>query len=135
VETKSGVPRRVLLRDLAIFQVKLILDGVKDIVLVQLSLIAAVVDVIFGGSRRGKLFYAVLRFSERFDLWLNLNRAAQGAEQNRDGLVGATPRGADGLITRIESLLRLLASFARRKWVLRRSAAENAGAAEVRPGA
>ena len=62
--------RVVTIRDFLIFQVKLILDGLKDIVLLQVSTVAVVLDVVSGAGRRPRLFYSVLRVSERFDLWL-----------------------------------------------------------------
>jgi hypothetical protein len=122
VQRRTGVPRTVLLRDLLILQLKLLLDGVKDVVLIQLSLVAGVIDLLFGGARRGRLFYAVLRLSERFDLWLNLHRAAQGAESHPDGLVGASPPGADGLISRLESVGRAGTGAAHARWKLHRRA-------------
>jgi hypothetical protein len=64
----QGTPPGVLIRDLAIFHLKLVLDGLKDLLLIKLSLGAAILDLIIGGSSRGRLFYGVVRMSERFDL-------------------------------------------------------------------
>jgi hypothetical protein len=108
VEDQTGVPRQVLIRDLAVLQVKLLADGVKDVVLVQLALAAAVLDLLVGGRKRGRFFYPLLRVSERFDLWLNLHSAAEAAAgRSREGLMAPTPRGADSLLSKIESLVQL----------------------------
>lgn len=97
-------PKRVLVRDLLIFQLKLMMDGLKDLFLMQLSLVAALIDLVFGKPGRPRLFYRVLRASERFDLWLNLNGAAEQAESAPDGLFGGRA-GADTLLSRIESVM------------------------------
>lgn len=99
-----GDPKRVLVRDLLIFQVKLAMDGLKDLFLMQLSLGAALIDLLFGKPGRPRLFYRVLRASERFDLWMNLNGAAEQAESAPDGLFGGRG-GADTLLSRIEAVL------------------------------
>jgi hypothetical protein len=94
----------VLLRDLVIFQVKLVLDGVKDIVLAPVSIAAAVVDVLFPGRRLGHRFYAVMAMGERYDRWLNLFAAAHTADARTDGLFGASRAGSDTLLGRLEEM-------------------------------
>lgn len=98
--------RGVLIRDLILFQLKLALDSLKDLALLQASLVAAVVDVVFMPITRGRLFYGVLRFSERVDLWLNLYGAAEGAERDADGLFGTSRAGDPTFLGRLEQLVR-----------------------------
>jgi hypothetical protein len=101
--------RSVMFRDLIIFLVKLAIDGLKDLVLMNLAIGAAVLDVISGGGKRPRLFYSVLRLSERFDLWLNLNGAMEKMESGEagdDGLFGASTAGSDTLLGKIEELVR-----------------------------
>ena len=89
-------PRNVLLRDLLLFQMKLWMDGLKDIVLSPLSIIACIVDVLFRRSGQRSLFYGVMRLGERFDLWLNLYGPATRADTSPDGLLGRNGlRGRD----------------------------------------
>jgi hypothetical protein len=85
--------RRVIFRDLLIFQVKLWLDGLKDIVLSPLSIIGFGIDVVFGSAMKGSVFYKVLKLGERYDLWLNLFGAAEKAEERRGGFLD--PRAED----------------------------------------
>ena len=92
--------RAALVRDLLIFHLKLWMDGLKDIVLVPVSLVAAGVDFVF----RTRLFYRVLRMGERYDLWLNLFGAAQRAGHERDGLFGASHSGDPTLLGQLEHL-------------------------------
>jgi len=96
----------VLIRDVLIFQLKLLLDGLKDVVLFQVSIIAALVDLALLRREPATRFYTVLRLSERFDLWLNLNGAAQGAARSEDGLFGASLAGSDSLLGKLEQLIR-----------------------------
>lgn len=100
--------RRVTIRDFFIFQLKLVLDGLKDFALFQLAIGALLVDLVSGGGRRRRLFYSVLRLSERFDLWLNLNGAMErlDAGLDDDGLFGASDAGADTLLGKLEQMVR-----------------------------
>jgi hypothetical protein len=93
---------RVLLRDLVIFQVKLALDGIKDVVLSPLSIVATLLDLVLGPPASGPRLYRVLRIGERFDLWLNLYRPAVHAGVNPDGLWGESRAGDDTLLGRLE---------------------------------
>ena len=97
--------KRVVIRDLAIFQAKLFLDGIKDVVLMPASIVAAGLDVVFPGPTPGRLFYRVLRAGERFDRWLSLFSAAERADAQHDGLFGASRAGADSLLGEIEKLV------------------------------
>jgi|SRR5690606_11712838 len=96
---------RILLRDLAIFQLKLFLDGLKDIVLAPVSIAATAIDLAFPGERQGHRFYAVMRLGERYDRWLSLFSAANRAAGSNDGLFGAERADRDTMLGRIESML------------------------------
>lgn len=98
--------RGVIIRDLMLFQLKLLIDGVKDVLVAQAALAAAIIDILFGGSRRGRLFYSVMRLSERFDLWLNLHGASTRAQEDRDGLFGVSRAGDDTLLGKVEEIVR-----------------------------
>ncbi len=95
-----------MLRDLVIFQAKLWLDGLKDVVLAPLSLIAALFDYVLGPrSERGYRLYSVMRLGEQFDLWLNLFGAAKDAEQSPEGLFGASEAGDNTLVGKLEEIV------------------------------
>ncbi len=68
--------RWTIVRDLLVFQTKLAMDGMKDLVLSPLSLLAASVDLVFPGQTPGRRFYSVMGVGERFDRWLCLFPAA-----------------------------------------------------------
>lgn len=100
--------RNVTLRDFGIFQLKLALDGLKDLVVFNVSIVAIVLDFISGQGRRPRLFYSVVRASERFDKWLNLHGVMERMDEGEteDGFFGASEAGADSLIGQIEKLVR-----------------------------
>ena len=99
--------RNVTIRDFVIFQVKLVLDGTKDGVLIVASIGAILLDILSGKGKRPRLFYSVMRLSERFDLWINLNGAMEKLErgETEDGLLGTTEAGSDSLLGRIQELV------------------------------
>ena len=97
--------KAVLFRDLVIFQIKLLIDGVKDVVLVPMSIGAAALDMLVPGSRPGHRFYLVIAMGERFDRALNLYAAADRADASKDGLFAGGRADRDTLLGRIEELL------------------------------
>jgi len=107
-EPMTVASRSVTLRDFAIFQAKLILDGMKDFAAVWLSTGALILDFIAGRGKRPRLFYSVVRMSERFDKWINLHSVVQRMDEleSDDGLFGGSTAGDDSLIGQIEQLVR-----------------------------
>jgi hypothetical protein len=97
--------RGVLIRDFLIFQLKLVLDGFKDIFLFQASIVAVVIDLFFGGRRR-RLFYTIMRLGERIDLWLNLHGAISRMHSTDDGLFGASRAGSKTMLGQLEQAVR-----------------------------
>lgn len=100
--------RGVTFRDFAIFQLKLAIDSLKDILVFNVSILAMVVDLISGRGRRPRFFYSVLRASERFDAWLNLHGVVERMDRDGgdDGLFGASEAGSDSYLGRMESWVR-----------------------------
>jgi hypothetical protein len=72
-ETGSAEPasRFGMIRDTIVFQIKLGVDGLKDVVLAPLSITACILDVLRGDGQR-RSFHGVMRLGERFEGWLNL---------------------------------------------------------------
>jgi hypothetical protein len=100
-----GTSRSVLIRDYAIFLVKLFLDGAKDGILVALASVAVVGDIL-SPDRKQKFFYSVMRLGERFDLWLNLHGALEKGQDSGDGLFGGSAAGSDTLLGQLEQYVR-----------------------------
>jgi len=61
-----------LLRDVLVFQLKLLLDAFRDVVMSPISLVAGAIDILSGDEPTGRAFYRVLAFGRRTDTWINL---------------------------------------------------------------
>jgi hypothetical protein len=106
--TREAQSPGVLIRDFLIFYIKLLIDGAKDLLFLQLALIAFALDFVLMivVGRKRSFFYRVLEIGERFDLWLNLYNPAKRAAGNPDGLFGESRAGDDTLLGEIEELVR-----------------------------
>ena len=72
----DGPDRWTLIRDVAVFQVKLLFDGFRDLLLLPVSLIAGFASLIKGGRNPSSDFYDLLRVGRRSERWINLFGAA-----------------------------------------------------------
>ena len=97
---------KVSIRDFGIFQLKLLLDGLKDGAVFVLSIVAFGIDLTFNRYGRRRFFYKMMRVSERLDLWLNLHGATEEADENPDGLFGTSNAGSDTLLGQVEQIVR-----------------------------
>lgn len=88
-----------LLRDVVVFQIKLGMEAVLDIMLIPVSLAAAALDLLLGNWRRPRWFHAVLRFGERCEHLINLWGIATPG-------VGAPQSEVDAVMLSIENLIR-----------------------------
>jgi hypothetical protein len=82
-----------MLRDVAVLQVKLLVDGFRDLVLVPTSLVAGMLSLLGGsGGKPAPYFYRLLGLGKQSERWINLFGAAQhSSEGQRD----ARPLGGD----------------------------------------
>ena len=98
--------RDATIRDFVIFQLKLVLDGGKDFVAFWLSIVAICLDVLAGRGRRPRLFYSVVRASERFEDWVDLHSVVREVDGGDD--VDRLGDGAqrDTFMAEVERLVR-----------------------------
>lgn len=68
--------RGTIVRDAIILQGKLVIDGLRDALLIPVSLVAAIISIFQTGSERGRLFYEVVQLGRRSERWINLFAAA-----------------------------------------------------------
>lgn len=71
-----GPNRWTLIRDIAVLQVKLVVDGLRDFLLVPVSIAAGILSLLKGGDRPGTEFYDLLRYGRRTERVINLFGAA-----------------------------------------------------------
>ena len=73
-----------LFRDLLRFQVKLLIDALKDLLLSPIAVIAAVMDFLRPQARRDMRFYRVLAFGRRLEAKIDLFGVRRGSRQEPD---------------------------------------------------
>lgn len=79
-ENSDHPDRWTLLRDLAVLQVKLLVDGFRDLVLVPASLIAGIISLVKGTrDRPGPQFYQLIGVGKQSEVWINLFKAYEHA--------------------------------------------------------
>ncbi len=91
------------LRDVAVFQLKMFLDNVRDFFLMPISLGAALIDLIVRGEREGALFYKVLRWGAHSEDVIDVYSAI---EHHDPGNFKVSPTfTVDGVIARLENVV------------------------------
>lgn len=102
-----------LFADLLRFQVKLLVDAARDLVLVPITLGAALLDLLLSRQQPPRFFYAVLQLGERserlIDLWSVLYER-----------LGPAPQRVDQMMDQLEAAIRDPQQGKRRARVLKR---------------
>src|SRR5436190_13761805 len=91
------------MRDVAVFQLKMFLDNVRDLVLMPVSLVAALIDLILKGEREGARFYNVLRWGWHSEKVIDVYSAID--DHPPDGFEIGEAYTVDGVIARLESVV------------------------------
>jgi hypothetical protein len=89
-----------LIRDLVVFQAKLALDGLRDLVLLPISLLAAILGLVASPDNPGKYFQRLLEFGRQTDVWINLFGATHHYQQD-----DAPPPSSDAYVEKLEEML------------------------------
>lgn len=64
--------RLQLLLNLGVFQLKLLMDGIRDILLVPIALGCGLFGIVFGGNHPDRWFNQLLHYGRRSDRFINL---------------------------------------------------------------
>jgi hypothetical protein len=91
------------LRDVAVFQLKMFLDNVRDLVLMPVALVAALFDLILRGEREGARFYQVLRWGWHSEKVIGVYSAIEHDEPGEFAI--SRTYTVDGVIARLESVV------------------------------
>lgn len=88
-ETSHSLPpaepdRSTIIRDALVLQGKLVIDGIRDALLIPISFIAALISILQPGDERGRLFYEVVNMGKRSERWINLFGAADRLRVDAD---------------------------------------------------
>ncbi|MDX1402947.1 MAG: hypothetical protein R3192_00340 [Woeseiaceae bacterium] len=97
--------RWTLIRDIVVFQLKLVVDGLRDLVLVPVSLVIGVASLVKGGDLARSGFYELLRQGRRSERWINLFGAVDRlpGSSAESGLAAA--QDIDEIFMRMESFV------------------------------
>jgi hypothetical protein len=95
-----------LIRDVALLQVKLLVDGARDLVLVPATLVAGIVSLAASqDGKPGPQFYRLVGMGKQSERWINLfgafdNAPPEVVEENHFGVADI-----DQIVSRIETFV------------------------------
>jgi len=99
-------PVWTLIRDVAVLQIKLVVDGLRDLILVPTSLIAGIVSLSkTKDGKPGPEFYSLVSAGKQSERWINLFGAIKNAPPE---VIDESPFGdaeMDDIVLRIETFV------------------------------
>ncbi len=89
----AGNETWTLLRDIAVLQVKLVVDGFRDLLLVPASIVAGIISLAStSDGKPGPQFYRLLSVGKQSERWINLfgalENSPEGQRERRDFVGG-----------------------------------------------
>ena len=103
---EQRTPLWVLIRDVGVLQVKLIVDGLRDLILVPASLIAGVVSLVrTENGTPGPQFYQLVSVGKQSEKWINLFGALSNAPPEVAPPSHFGEVDMDDLISRVENFV------------------------------
>jgi hypothetical protein len=101
-----GAERWTLLRDIGVLQVKLLVDGLRDLILVPASLIAGIVSLASTKDDRvGLQFYHLLAWGRQSEHWINLFAALKNAPEPIKEPFSPGNQDIDVIVGRLEAFV------------------------------
>lgn len=98
--------RWLLARDIGVLQLKLIVDGLRDLVLVPASLIAGAVSLFSSRDQvPGDQFYQLLALGKQSEHWINLFGALENAPADLKQATPSAKGDIDELVQRLENFV------------------------------
>jgi hypothetical protein len=98
--------RWMLLRDIGVLQFKLLVDGLRDLILVPASLIAGIASLATAsGGKPGMQFYRLLHFGKQSERWINLFGAEQNSPEPIEPIESFGDGNIDELVRKVETLV------------------------------
>ncbi len=106
-DVQSNYPDRwTLMRDLFVFQAKLFVDGLRDLLLVPASLLVGIWSLVSGDKGRpGPQFYQLIRVGKQSELWIDLFKAYEHAPEDVRREHEFAVSNLDELVDRLESFV------------------------------
>ena len=105
-EEYSSAARWSLLRDLGVLQVKLLIDGLRDIILVPASLVAGIISIVSSvDGKPGPQFYQLLVWGKESEIWINLFGAVRNSPEEVEQPSPFGNQDIDDIVGRLESFV------------------------------
>jgi hypothetical protein len=96
----------VLIRDVAVLQFKLIVDGLRDLVLVPASLIAGLISVVkTKNGVPGSEFYQLVGVGKQSERWINLFGALENAPPEVARPAEFSSTDIDDIVSKVEAFV------------------------------
>jgi hypothetical protein len=103
---ENEAPHWTLIRDLGVLQVKLLVDGFRDLVLLPASIIAAIVSISRSeNGKPGPEFYKLLAAGKQSEHFINLFGALRNAPAGIDPEDIAGGAEMDDIVSRVETFV------------------------------
>lgn len=95
-----------LARDIAVFQAKLLVDGLRDLVMVPASLVAGIISLASGtDGQPGTQFYRLLGVGKQSERWINLFGALKNAPPDLEHLEPFPDADLDDIVGKLEAFV------------------------------
>jgi hypothetical protein len=104
-ETPSKHERWPLIRQGIVFQFKLGLDALRDILMSPVSIMLVVADVVMANNQQQSYFIRLMRLGKKSDHWINLFAVDSPNTEPEDNKVAADSN-VDYWITKIETVVK-----------------------------
>ena len=104
--TQPPISRTTLARDIVVLQAKLVVDGLRDLVLVPASLVVGIFSLLsFDNVRPGAEFYRLLHAGKQSERWINLFGALKNAPPDLEEVKGFPDADMDDIVGRLETYM------------------------------
>lgn len=106
-DTRQPAPgRTTLARDIVVLQAKLVVDGLRDLLLVPASLVVGVISLLsYDDKRPGAEFYRLLYAGKQSERWINLFGALKNAPPDLEEVRGFPDADMDDIVSRLETYM------------------------------
>lgn len=94
-----------LIRDIAVLQVKLVVDGLRDFILVPVSLVAGIVSLVRMDAGSENAFYELLRLGKKSEHWINLFGAVEELPDTERDYIHFPHEDMDAMVSRVETFV------------------------------
>ena len=104
-ETPSEYKRWPLIRLAIVFQLKLGLDALRDILMSPISIVLLVTDIVMANNHQQSYFIRLMQLGKKSDHWINLFGVGLPNSENEDNN-GSADSNVDYWFTKIEEVVK-----------------------------